>query len=124
MPNLRIQIQRQNDPNKLFPEFADRLIYESEFAGCAILESGMESGKTSLSFYVEAEGGKLILVQTSADIIKTLYGAITGAEERWAEEPVENIWKKIRSKATVNPPVLGGSKRDGTLKTRSPALLL
>lgn len=93
MPHLEIKVHRHNDPDPIFGELAESTDGEMELHGAAILESGMRSGKTSVSFFVKDEKGKYHIVQTSAGIIEMLMGAIKGAEANWRDNPVRNIWK-------------------------------
>lgn len=51
-----------------------------------ILQGGMESGKTSVSFQISMPDGKQVIVQTSGDLLRGLVGAISGNEWRWAQE--------------------------------------
>jgi len=53
----------------------------------------MSSGKTAVMFTLKAPDGTLYAAQTSVDILRGLMGAVKGAEENWAENPVKNIWK-------------------------------
>lgn len=51
-----------------------------------ILQGGMESGKTSVSFQISMPDGKQVIVQTSGDLLRGLILAIGGNEWRWAQE--------------------------------------
>lgn len=54
------------------------------FDTCVIMEGGMTSGKTSLSFHIIDQDGKSIIVQTSAEILDAIQSCRLGAEQLWA----------------------------------------
>jgi hypothetical protein len=85
MPNCKLKIHDKGTPpveiDALKPDYK-----KGEFDTCVILEGGMVSGKTSLSFHIIDQDGKSIIVQTSAEILEMIQACIRGAEIRWAEK--------------------------------------
>lgn len=81
---LCIRINEVGDPPS-FPELSGKLAHEGRLQHVAILQGGMESGRTSVSFFVTLPDGKVVLAQLSADLLKGVVSAINGAEERWKE---------------------------------------
>lgn len=76
------------DPKKIAKS---ELVFES----ADVLESGMSGGKTSVTFSaIDPETGERYIIQTSVGILQMLMGAVSGMEQRWAAEPVPNIWKR------------------------------
>lgn len=93
MPHLAIKIHRHNDPDPAFPVNPDDIAGTLEFQNCSVMESGMQSGRTSLFFGLQDAAGKWYFVETSAGMIDMLAACIKGAEANWLENPVPNIWK-------------------------------
>lgn len=85
MPDCKVKIHEKGQApaviDALKPDFK-----QGDFDTCVIIEGGMASGRTSLSFHVVTEDGKSIIVQTSAAIIEMLHGCILGSEQRWADK--------------------------------------
>lgn len=85
MPHCKLKIHDKGTPpaviDLLKPDYKT-----GEFDTCVIMEGGMASGKTSLSFHVIDQDGKSIIVQTSAEILDMIQACIRGAEIRWAEK--------------------------------------
>lgn len=79
-----IKINGKSDP-PCFTELQGKCGPDVEFYGVAILEAGMASGKTSLTFLVKDADGKYHLAQTSKAIFESILAAANGAEQRWAE---------------------------------------
>lgn len=92
MPHMNITIHRCD---LKVPSWDFDFDKELAFNECVIIEQGMGSGKTAIAFaFKDSATGKNYVVQTSADILRSLVAAVKGAEEHWAANPVENIWKK------------------------------
>jgi hypothetical protein len=83
MPNCKIKVHDKGTPpveiDGLKPDYKN-----GEFDTCVILEGGMASGKTSLTFHIIDQDGKSIIVQTSAAILDGIIACRLGAEQRWA----------------------------------------
>lgn len=93
MPMLNIKIHRCNQKEPAWPDL--KAEKELEFKNATIIEQGTTSGGGAVMFTIaDPENGKLYVAQTSVDILTMLMGAIKGAEENWADNPVENVWKK------------------------------
>ena len=52
----------------------------------AILEGGMQSGKTSCMFILENGDGKHYVAECSAEMFETMAGAVKGAKERFGDK--------------------------------------
>lgn len=85
MIHARILIKEKADATPALPEVKE--FTTGQLKDIVILEEGMQSGKTSISFHIIDSKGKSIIVETSAAIFETTMGAIKGAELRWAERP-------------------------------------
>jgi hypothetical protein len=86
MPHLDIKIVSKND-TFTFAEAEGKEIFKGsdvQLTHAAIIQGGMQSGKTSVMFGITYED-QFVLVETSAGIIDYLYHAIKGAEQRWKE---------------------------------------
>lgn len=83
MPNYKIKVHDKGTPpveiDGLKPDYK-----QGNFDTCVILEGGMASGKTSLSFHIVTQDGESIIVQTSAAIVEGILACCKGAEQRWA----------------------------------------
>ena len=89
---IEIKIHRCNEKEPAWPD--QKAEAELHFKNATVIEQGMSGGNTSVAFTLEDPAtGKLYMAQTSAGILRMLLGAIKGAEDRWLEHPVENIWK-------------------------------
>lgn len=90
---LKIKVHRCDQKDPAWPDITAEK--ELEFKNCTIIEQGMSGGGTAIAFTLtDPTTGMHYVVQTSADILRSLVGGIKGAEENWAENPVENVWKK------------------------------
>lgn len=93
IPSFNIKVHRCNDETVAFPGI--ELQKELEFGKVAIMEQGMASGQTALAFFFkDPDSGKYFVAQTSAQLMHALLSGVKGAEDNWAENPVENIWKR------------------------------
>lgn len=93
IPSFNIKIHRCNEEAVAFPDI--ELQKELEFGKVAVIEQGMASGQTTLAFFFkDPESGKYFVAQTSALLMNALLKGVRGAEDHWAENPVENVWKK------------------------------
>lgn len=83
MPHCKVKIHDKGTPpaviDGLKPDYK-----QGNFDTCVILEGGMASGKTSLTFHIIDQDGKSIIVQTSAEILDAIQACRQGAETRWA----------------------------------------
>lgn len=84
MPTLQTIVKRKKDTTPAVDRTADK---ELRFEHAVILEAGMSSGKTSVSFGLTDMDGKYYIAQTSAAILEVLLAAIKGAEANWREHP-------------------------------------
>jgi len=86
--NIKICPKDQTEP--AFPELKpeNTLLADAELYGIAILQGGMQSGKTSIGIALKTPDGKFILAQTSAAILSTIYHALVGAEQRFMDEKI------------------------------------
>lgn len=92
MPSLKIKVHRCDQKEPAWPDLKSEKEYA--FENCTVVEKGMSSGETAIMFTLtDPETGKHYIAQTSANILRSLMGAVKGAEEHWAENPVKNIWK-------------------------------
>lgn len=86
---IQIQINSLADAakgRKCFPEFENTKSRELYLHGMAILEAGMQSGKTSTILVITSKDKKeLINVQVSADMFDMMYHALKGARERFGD---------------------------------------
>lgn len=67
----------------IFPEHRDA--QDATILGFAILEQGMQSGKTSCGFFFESQGKKYF-AQLSNDMMQSLASAACGADERFRDK--------------------------------------
>ena len=95
MPSLSIKIHRCNESEPAWPEQAGKIEKELEPTHATIIEQGMASGEIAVALTLtDPSTGQMYFAQTSAAILKSLVAAIVGAEARFAEHPVPNIWKE------------------------------
>lgn len=96
MPDLAIKVHRCNEIEPAWPD--QQIESELRLTHATIIEQGMGSGEIAVAFTItDPETGKMWVTQTSAAILKGLVAGIHGAEERFAEYPVPNIWKDKKS---------------------------
>jgi hypothetical protein len=85
MPHCKVKTHDKGTPpaviDALKPDYK-----QGNFDTCVIMEGGMASGKTSLSFHIIDQDGKSIIVQTSAEILDMIQACRLGAEQRWADK--------------------------------------
>lgn len=83
MPNCKLKIHDKGTPpieiDGLKPDYKN-----GELDTCVILEGGMASGKTSITFHIIDQDGNSTIVQTSAAILDGILACRAGAEQRWA----------------------------------------
>lgn len=60
-------------------------VNEASLDQFTILEHGMKSGESSVSFFGTMKDGSHVVIQTSASIFKTMSDALEGAEQRFKE---------------------------------------
>lgn len=92
MTIVSVRIQDYEDrEKKLIPEFdkAKSIIHGNlQFFG--VLERGMTSGKTSVSFCAMTEDGTAIVLETSAANFRMMASLLEGAEQRFADKKAKN----------------------------------
>jgi hypothetical protein len=81
--HVKIRICAVGDP-VAFPEYSGHYVEGSNVA-VAILEKGMQSGKTSLTFLFDLPDGKHAGFQMSADMFESVAAALRGARERFGD---------------------------------------
>lgn len=84
MPTIQTIVKRKKDTT---PAVDVQAKEELRFEHAVILEAGMSSGKTSVSFGLTNQKGEYFIAQTSAAILEVLVGAIKGAEAHWRDNP-------------------------------------
>ena len=82
---LDIKIQELGDP-PLHPELEHTPFTEIELKEIVVLQGGMQSGKTSISFFAKDAQGRDYFMQTSGAMFEAAAAALKGAEERWKEK--------------------------------------
>lgn len=88
MPHLSIKIVGKNDKFK-FDNIGPTYLLGS-LEGAAILEAGMESGKTSIMFHAKV-GNQDVILETSTEIIHALNATILGANVRFANKTIKDV---------------------------------
>jgi hypothetical protein len=87
MPYLKIVIREENEEAPAFPEVNnDNFLGNIELIGAAILEGGMQSGKTAIGLMLKTPDGKYLFAETSGEIIENLGMAVKGANMRFADK--------------------------------------
>ena len=84
MVHANIKIQEYGDPPP-FPKLKPSDITKTELTDFVVLQGGMASGKTSISFFSKDSDGKVYFTQTSGAIFQAVVAALNGAEQRWKE---------------------------------------
>ena len=82
MIHLNIKIGATGEP-PLFPECQP--ITNGEISGMAILQAGMQSGKTSVSFIIRNANGTYTHAQLSASLFMAAAAAVQGAQRRFGD---------------------------------------
>jgi hypothetical protein len=82
--NLILKLSAIGD-QPLFPELTPLTDGPATLTHVGILQAGMVSGKTSLALCVQGPDGRYWVAELSADMLRFLVAAVTGAERRWAE---------------------------------------
>lgn len=91
MPSVTIKIGRKNDTEPLFPPGEGETLIDvgDQPIEVGILEHGMTSGATAVTFIVRLPDGKSrVFFQTSAALFRQILGALDGAEARFREAPI------------------------------------
>lgn len=85
MSVLTIKIQSLEDEKagKLIIEGKSHKVEEAQHLTIGILEAGMESGRTSISFISHLKDGTHVIAQASAAHFEMLIGAVRGAVQRF-----------------------------------------
>lgn len=79
---IKVQLKSEGVP---ILDVKPESIVQGELKTFAILEKGMKSGKTSVSFHIELPDGTNVIAQTSAAIFDGMAGALKGAELRFSD---------------------------------------
>ena len=85
MVHANIIIQEYGDP-PLFPKLKPGDITKTELTDFIVLQGGMASGKTSISFFLKDADGKVYFAQTSGSIFQAVAATLNGAEQQWKEK--------------------------------------
>ena len=85
MVHANIKIQELGDPPP-FPQLTADDITETNLTDFVVLQDGMASGKTSISFFSKDAAGKVYFTQTSGAMFQAVASALAGAEQRWKEK--------------------------------------
>ncbi len=85
MPNITIVIRSLTDKEPALADVTADELEVGELKQFTILEGGMESGATSVSFYIVLPDGTKVLAETSAAIFNGMAGALIGAEQRFID---------------------------------------
>lgn len=88
MNSIDIRIARLNHPGPLFPEYVADPPDEVVITSMGILEGGTESGRTSICLFMVDDNGVVRMAQVSAAMFHAMNGALSGAEQRFQEEPL------------------------------------
>lgn len=85
MPQLNLKIVSRDQKFTFESAYGKEIFTDGiSLTDAAIIEGGMQSGKTSVMLGIEY-GDQYIIAETSAGLIEHLYHAIKGAEARWKE---------------------------------------
>lgn len=90
MLHVKIKVHERDNDEPTFPEYQNKTIVEGKLAGFGIMENGMQSGNTSVAFFVEMPDGSITVAQVSAGIMDGLAAALRGAEERFSAKKTRN----------------------------------
>ncbi len=52
----------------------------------AIMQGGMTTGRTSVALFGRKDDGSFVMIETSAAVLQTLIGAVTGACKRFGDD--------------------------------------
>ncbi len=85
MIHTSLKIVPANQTEAIFPGTLPAKTVQGTLEGVAILEGGMESGKTSVMLKVDLPDGSVAIVQTSAAMLLTLAAGCRGAMERFGD---------------------------------------
>ncbi len=78
MPSATVKVSRVGQKEPIYPDLKGREIIHinDQNLQLALLERGVESGKSSVSIRVDLPGGKVLIFETSAAIWKTATDAM------------------------------------------------
>lgn len=82
MIHLDIKVCAVGDP-PAFPECQPCQV--GRLVGVAILQAGLQSGKTSVALMIKNEDGSFTAAETSAALFGAAAGAVAGAQERFGD---------------------------------------
>ncbi len=86
MKPVDLRVIRTIDPPP-FPELSEKVVCSSEIDKVAILQAGMQSGKSSIAFLITLPTGDVVFAEMSAAILDMIHGASVGARQSWGEMP-------------------------------------
>lgn len=66
-------------------KFVGKKVLNGRLTDFSILEAGMQSGRTSVAFFVELDNGQVVFVETSGVIFEGLAAALKGAKARFGD---------------------------------------
>lgn len=89
MPSIKIVVRTKEDKGLALPDIVGDTV-EATLVSFVILEGGMQSGKSSVALHIKLPDGTDAIAETSADIFRSMAGALKGAEERFAELRSQN----------------------------------
>ena len=88
MPTVEVTIRRKSQPGHAWPDIREmNLIGELTLERALILEGGLETGGTSITFALKDGNGEYFYALTSGGIIDYLHTALKNAERDWREKP-------------------------------------
>jgi hypothetical protein len=85
MRHVVIKVHAKGDPVPLFPEFQGKKVIHAEMTHFAILEGGMQSGKTSVMLLTPLNDNEFIQTELSAEMFNNLAIAVRSAAERFGQ---------------------------------------
>lgn len=88
MPTVKVIVRSKKDESPALPSLNNPVKVELE--SFVILEGGMASGKNTVTFHFKLADGTDALATTSAEIFKSMAGALKGAEDRFAIVAAQN----------------------------------
>jgi len=83
--HAKIHVIRKSDPPVL-PISAGKTVHQCQLAHVALLQDGMQSGKSSVAFLVDLPDGSIVFIETSAVMLMAIAGGVRSGCASWGEE--------------------------------------
>lgn len=87
---IKIMVKEKTDKTPSHPELVGKEIITLQLESMVILEGGMQSGATSVTFMLIGPDGKHYHVETSSVLFQNMNAALCGAEIRFHNKKVKN----------------------------------